>query len=215
MCLNADHIFDFISDTLGIRTGQVDLVDHRKDIQIVVQRQIYIGKGLRLDTLCGIHHQDGAVTCRQAAAHFIIKVHMAGRIDQVEYIFVSILGIIDNAYCLRLDGNTALPLQFHIVKHLCLHLPAGQQPCLLYDPVRQRRFPVIYMGYNTKISDLTLVYGCHNSPPALTKHAIPSVAVPKCIPQVFRFKRIVYQITTKMSTFTFRHGDSVTGKPKG
>ena len=31
---------------------------------------------------------------------------------------------------LRLDCDAALPLKFHIVKHLRLHLPAGQKPRL-------------------------------------------------------------------------------------
>ncbi len=128
----------------------------------MIQRQIYVRQRLGLDALRRIHHKDCAVTGCQTAAHLIVKIHMPGRVDQIEHILIAILGIVDNTHRLGLDRDTALPLQLHVVQHLRLHLPAGQQSRLFYDSVRQRRFTVIDMRYDTKIPDLTLVYGCHN-----------------------------------------------------
>ena len=104
----------------------------------MVQCQVDISQCLCLNPLRRIHHQNGAVACRQRTADFIVKIHMAGCIYQIKNIFIAILGIVDNTHRLCLNRNTAFPLQFHIVQNLSLHLPAGQQPCLLYDPVRQR-----------------------------------------------------------------------------
>jgi len=39
------------SNPFGLGRRQVDLVDHRNDLQIVVQRQISVGQRLGLDAL--------------------------------------------------------------------------------------------------------------------------------------------------------------------
>ena len=129
----------------------------------MIQCQIDIRQCLCLNALCRIHHQDRAVAGRQRTADFVVKVHMSRSIDQVKDILFSVLRLIYRAYCLCLDGNTAFPLQVHIVQHLCLHLSAGEQTGLLDDAVCQGGFTVIYMCHNTKIADLTLVYCCHTT----------------------------------------------------
>jgi hypothetical protein len=40
-----------VPDALHVRRGQVDLVDDRNDLQVVLQRQIKVGQGLGLDPL--------------------------------------------------------------------------------------------------------------------------------------------------------------------
>ncbi len=164
----ADHILNLVLHPLRLCAGQIYLIDYRKYIQVMIQGQINIGQRLRLDSLGSIHHQDGPVTGSQTAAHFIVKIHMAGRINQVKDIFVAIFGLIDDAYRLGFNGNTPFPFQIHIIKHLGLHLPAGQKSCLLYNPVRQGGLAMVYMGNNTKIPDSALIYGFHILPPAIT-----------------------------------------------
>ena len=150
--LNADDVLYLLLDLLRHGAGQVDLVDHGEDVQIMFQSQINIGESLRLDTLCGVHHQDRAVTGRQRAAHFIVEIHMAGRIDQIKDVFHPIFCFIDKAYRLALDRDPALALQFHIVQDLILHLTAGEKTGPLDHAVRQRRFAVIYVGHDAEVS---------------------------------------------------------------
>jgi hypothetical protein len=41
--------------------GQVDLVEHRDDRQVVLQRQVEVGQRLGLDALRGVDQQDRAL----------------------------------------------------------------------------------------------------------------------------------------------------------
>ena len=159
MGLQADHVLDLLLHPFRFGAGQVDLIDDREHIQVMIQRQIYVGQRLRFNPLRRVHHQHRAVTGRQRAAHFIVKVHMARRIDQVQDILLPVLRLVDGAHRLGFDGDPPLPFQVHVIQHLLLHLPAGKQSRLLDDPVRQGGFPVVDMGNDTKISDSALIYG--------------------------------------------------------
>ena len=67
--------------------------------------------------------------------------------------------MINETHCLRLYGDTALPLQVHVVQHLVLHFTIGQKAGLLDDAVRQGGFTMIDMRDNAEISDMIL--WCH------------------------------------------------------
>ena len=126
----------------------------------MVQRQINVGQCLRLDSLGRIHYQNGTVTGSKASGYFVIKVHMAGGIDQIKDVLLTILRFINGSHGLSLDGDTALSLQIHIVQDLRLHLSLGQKTCLLYNTIGQGRFTVVDVGDNTKISDVLLLNIC-------------------------------------------------------
>ena len=79
-------------------------------------------------------------------------------IDQIENVFFSVFCFVNGTDSLGFDRDPAFSLQIHIIEHLRLHLTACQQSRLLNDPVCQRRFSVIDMCNNAKISDFTLIY---------------------------------------------------------
>ena len=137
--------------------GKVRLIQYREYLQVMVQGQIYIGQGLGLHALGGIHHQDSAVAGSEASGNFIIKVHVSGGINQIQDIFIAILRLVDGPDRLGLDGYAPLPLQIHVVQDLVLHLPAGEKSRHLDDTVRQRGFAVVDMGDDTEISYFGLV----------------------------------------------------------
>ena len=60
---------------------------------------------------------------------------MSRRVYQIENVLVSILSLVYGTDCLGLDGDSSLPLKFHVVKHLGLHLPAGEKAGHLYNSV--------------------------------------------------------------------------------
>ena len=128
----------------------------------MIQGKIHICQRLRLDALRRIHNKNRAVTCRQRSADFIVKVHMSGCVDQVKYIFFSILCTVNRPHRLGFDRDTALPFQLHVVEHLLLHLSARQKTGLFDNSVCQRRFAVIDMRDDTKISDIALFYFGHS-----------------------------------------------------
>ena len=158
LCLKSDHIFDLTDNTIRIRTWQVDLIDDRKDIQVMIQRKIYIRKCLCFDSLCRIYDQYCAVAGSKTSRHLVVKIDMSGSIYQVENVFFPVTCLIYDSYGLWLDRNSTFPLKFHIIKNLRLHLTLGQCTRLLNNTVCQCWFTVIDMGYNTKISDFTLIH---------------------------------------------------------
>ena len=52
--IDADRRLDLLRHTFGFGGRKVDLVDHRHDLQVVVEGQVDIGDRLGLHPLCGI-----------------------------------------------------------------------------------------------------------------------------------------------------------------
>ena len=84
--VQADDGFDLLADAFGFGGGKIDFVDDRNDFQVVVQRQVGVGEGLRFHALGRLHHQQGAFAGLQAARNFVGEIDVAGGIDQVELI---------------------------------------------------------------------------------------------------------------------------------
>ena len=130
---NPQHLLDLPRDPIGVRGGQVDLVEGRHDGQIVLERHGAVGQGLGLDALGSIHEQDHALARRQGAGHLVSEVHMTGSVDQVDP-----PRAVGKAHALQLDGDAALPLEVHRVEVLRPHLPRRHRPAQLQETVGQR-----------------------------------------------------------------------------
>jgi hypothetical protein len=133
--------------------GQVDLVEHRDDVQIAVQRQIEVGQRLRLDALSGIHQQHRALARLQSPGHLVGEVDVAGGVDQVKNI-VGAIKLPRQPDILRLDGDAALALDVHPVQVLGTHVAIGDHAGELQHPIGQRRFAVIDMGDDAEVPNL-------------------------------------------------------------
>ena len=129
----------------------------------MIQSQINICQCLCLDALCRIDNQDRSVTGCKTSGHLIVKVHMSRSIYQVKYILFAVFCFVDDTDGLCFDCNATFSLQIHIIKYLCLHLTARQKAGHFNDAVCQCGFAMVNMCYNTKISDILLIYTCHNS----------------------------------------------------
>ena len=156
--LKPDHILHFLRHLIRLRARQINLIDHRQDLQIVVQRQIDISQSLGFHALGRIDYQHGPVAGRQGAGYLIVEIDVAGCIDQVEYIFLPVVRLVNRTDRLGFDRNAPLPFQFHVVQHLILHLPLGQKAGHLDDAVGQCALAMVNMCNDTKISDFTLVH---------------------------------------------------------
>ena len=77
---NSNHILNLVFNPFRICTWQIDLVDHRKNLEIMIQCQIYICQCLRFNSLSRIHHKNCPVAGRKASADLIIEIHMSRRI---------------------------------------------------------------------------------------------------------------------------------------
>ena len=65
--VEADDLLDLLPHALGVGGGEVDLVDHRHDLVVVLDRLVDVGEGLRLDALRGVDHQQRAFAGGEAA----------------------------------------------------------------------------------------------------------------------------------------------------
>ena len=86
MRVEPDHVLDLLAHAIGLGGGQVDLVEDRHHLVIVVERLIDIGERLRLDPLRGVDHQQRALAGGEAPVHLIGEIDMARRVDQVELV---------------------------------------------------------------------------------------------------------------------------------
>ena len=142
---------------LRICTRQVDFIDNRDNLQVVIQRQINIRQSLRFNALRSVNNQQRTLAGCQRTRNLIGEVDVAGSIDKVQHILLAIARLINAAYRLRLDGNASLTLQIHGVENLCLHLTFAQGSCIFNQAVCQRRFAMIYMGNNRKVTNMVLL----------------------------------------------------------
>ena len=157
----ADDAGDLVGPLLRLGAGQVDLVEHRDDLQVVLEGQQGIGEGLRLYPLRGVDHQDGPLTRRQTPRHLIGEVHVAGGIDEVELVLLAVLGQVVDAHRLSLDGDAPLALQVHAVEHLLTHVAFGDRVGHLQDAVGQRRLAVVDVGDYGEVADV--FEACHEA----------------------------------------------------
>ena len=152
--VEADHVLDLLLDALGLGGRQVDLVEHGHDLMPRVEGVIDIRERLRFDPLAGVDNQKRAFASGERSRHLVSEVDMAGRVHEVEDIKLAIVGPVFEPDRLRLDGDAALALDVHGIEHLLDHLPLGDRPRLLDEPVGERRFAVVDVSDDREVSDI-------------------------------------------------------------
>ena len=90
--VEADHVLDLLPDLVRLGGRQVDLVEDRHDLVVVVERLVDVGERLRLDALAGVDHQERALAGGERAVDLVGEVDVAGRVDQVEDVVLAVLG---------------------------------------------------------------------------------------------------------------------------
>ncbi len=83
---------DLLAHPLDVGRGEVDLVDDRHDLEVVLEGEVEVGDGLRLDALGGVDEQQRPLAGHQRAAHLVGEVDVAGGVDQVELVVLAVLG---------------------------------------------------------------------------------------------------------------------------
>ena len=79
---------------------------------------------------------------------------MAGRVDEIEVVNLTVQRFVFERCGLRLDGYPTLLLDIHRVEDLCTHLAILQTATTLYEPVCERGFAVINVRNDRKVSDV-------------------------------------------------------------
>jgi len=163
---DAQDVVGVVADQVGhgaavqLRVGgrQVDLVEHRDDLEVALDGQVGVGERLGLDPLARVDHQQRALARGQAARHLVREVDVAGRVDQVELVGLTVRRRVVHPHGLGLDGDAALALQVHGVEHLAAHVALRHRAGALEDAVRQRRLAVVDVGDDAEVADVVLVH---------------------------------------------------------
>ena len=137
----------------GSAPGQVDLVDHRDQLEPVLDRQVGVGDGLRLDPLGGVDDQQRALAGGEAARDLVGEVDVAGGVDQVQVVGLPVGGRVLDPHRLGLDRDPALALEVHRVEHLRLHFLRVDGAGDLEDAVGQGRLAVVDVGDDREVAD--------------------------------------------------------------
>ncbi len=119
----------------------------------MLQGEVEVADGLRLDPLGSIHDQQGAFARGDGSAHLVAEVHVAGGIDQVEDVLLPVQGVV-HLDRLALDGDAAFALQVHVIQVLGLHVAVGDGAGHLQQAVGQGALAVVDVGDDAEIADV-------------------------------------------------------------
>ena len=151
---NGQVVLDLGLDLVGMRRGQVDLVDGGHNVQVGVHGERRVGNGLRLDALGGVDDQHCALAGGQRTRDLVSKVHVARRINQVELIRLAVVGVIRDADGIGLDRDAALALDVHRVEQLRLHVALVNGMGELKDAVTDRGLAMVDVRNDREVADV-------------------------------------------------------------
>ncbi len=156
--VEADDVFDLTLALVGLRARQVDLVDDRNDLQVVLDGEVRVGERLRLDALRGIDQQQRPLAGCERPGHFVAEVDMPRGVDEVQDVLLTRLARVVQADRMRLDRDAALPLEIHRVEDLRLHLAWLQGAGQLEETIGQRRLAMVDVRDDREVADVALVH---------------------------------------------------------
>ena len=151
--LAPDDVGDLTGIAIGVGGGQVDLVEHRNDVQVTVERQIQVGQRLRLNALGGVDQQHRTLAGLQRTGHLVGEVDVPGGVDQVQDV-IDTVELPRQAHVLGLDRDPAFPLDVHPVEVLSAHRPLVDDAGELQHPIGQRGLAVVDVGDDAEVPNL-------------------------------------------------------------
>ena len=156
--VETDDVLDLPLGLVRLRTRQIDLVDDRNDLEVVLDGKVRVGQRLRLHALRRVDEQQRPFTRGQRPRDLVGKIHVARRIDQVQHVLLAVVGRIRQADRVRLDGDATLALEVHAVEHLRLHLARLERASHLEKTVSQRRLAVVDVRDDGEVPDVPWIH---------------------------------------------------------
>ena len=147
-------LVDLLEHPVDVRRREVDLVDHRQQIEVVLQGQVQVGDRLRLDPLGCVDDDDRAVARHQRAPHLVGEVHVSGGVDQVQPVGPTVLRGEGERDRVALDRDAALALELHVVEHLVAELARSHAVARLDQAIGERRLAVIDVRDDAEVANV-------------------------------------------------------------
>ena len=149
----AEHLLDFHGDPVRVGSGQIDLVHHRDEFKVVLDREVGVRHGLGLDALGRVDHQDRAFARRECPTDFVGEVDVSRGIDEVEFVGLP-LELVHHRHCGTLDGDAAFAFQIHRVEHLGSARSLVDSAGGVEESIGKRALAVIDVGDDREIPNL-------------------------------------------------------------
>ena len=86
----ADEVRELGGVLVGLGSGQVDLVQHGDDVQVVLEREVEVGQGLRLDALRRVDQQHRALAGGERARDLVGEVDVTWGVDHVQDVVATV-----------------------------------------------------------------------------------------------------------------------------
>ena len=154
VAVEADDVRDLAPRLFRLRARQIDLVDDRDDLEVVLDREIGVGERLRFDALRRVDQQQRAFARGERPRDFVREVDVARRVDEIEDVVLAVVRRVVQADRMRLDGDAALALEVHRVEDLRLHLARLQRAGELEKAIGQRRLAVVDVRDDREVADV-------------------------------------------------------------
>ena len=164
-CRDTDDVLDLVADHLWVCAWQVNLVDYRNNLQVMLDGKIGVCQSLCFNTLGSIHNQQRTFAGSQRTGYLVVKVDMSRGVDEVKFIGVPIFCFVFNLNGAGFDGDAAFPFQVHVVQKLIFHFTQGDRLCLFQNSVGKGRLAVVNVGNDAEISNVVLPLVCHEISP--------------------------------------------------
>ena len=111
-----------------------------------------VGNGLGLDALSGVHDEERSFAGRQATRHFVGKIDVSRRIEQVKPIVVPVLRVIVHCDRMRLYCDATFALEIHRIEQLVLFVAFGDCSGAIEQAVGQGSLTVVDVRDDAKIA---------------------------------------------------------------
>ena len=95
--------------------------------------------------------QDAFARCHRPR-HLIVKIDVAGSVDQVEHVLFAFVAVGDRGP-VGLDGDAHLALKVHVIEELVAHLAFADGPGELENSIGQGALAVVDVGHDAEVSD--------------------------------------------------------------
>ena len=92
--IDSNHVLDLFLYPFRIGARKINFVDHRKNLQVVIESHMHVRHCLRLDSLRSIDHQQGTLASAEAPRYFVGKIDVTRGIDQIQFVLFAVFGLV-------------------------------------------------------------------------------------------------------------------------
>ena len=152
--IEPEILVDLLEHPVHVRRRKIDLVDHRQQLEVVLEGQIQVGDCLRLDPLGRVDDDDRAVARHQRAPHLVGEVHVTRGVNQVQPAGLPVPCGVGERDRVALDRDSPFALEFHVIENLFTEFARLHTAARLDQAIGERRLAVIDMRDDAEVANV-------------------------------------------------------------